>query len=75
MFLYRLSKIIYSDDLTATGCLFYPGRWNKIGTRVLYTSENVSLAILEVLANSEAIPKDYCVIVIEVPDQATIYKV
>ncbi len=75
MFIYRLSKTIYSDDLQGTGCLFFPGRWNKLGTRVLYAAENVSLAILEVLANSEATPKDYCVIVIEVPREATMYRV
>lgn len=75
MHIYRLSKTIYSDDLTGTGCLFFPGRWNKLGTRVLYTSENVSLAILEVLANSEAIPKDYCIIIIEVPDGASMHEV
>jgi RES domain-containing protein len=35
----------------------------------------VSLAILEVLANSEATPKDYCINVIEVPEEASIQRV
>lgn len=74
MIIYRLSKIRYSDDLAGSGCLYHPGRWNKVGTRVLYASENVSLAILEVLANSEVTPKDYCIVCIEVPKEATIYK-
>jgi RES domain-containing protein len=34
------------------GAAKFPGRWNSLGTRVVYTAENRSLAALEVLANA-----------------------
>jgi len=35
------------------GAAEFPGRWNPLGVRAVYTSENRSLAQLEVLANAE----------------------
>ena len=35
------------------GATKFPGRWNPLGVRAVYTSENRSLAQLEVLANAE----------------------
>lgn len=35
------------------GAAEFPGRWNPPGVRAVYTSENRSLAQLEVLANAE----------------------
>jgi len=35
------------------GAAAFPGRWNPPGVRAVYTSENRSLAQLEVLANAE----------------------
>ena len=32
------------------------GRWNSKGTRVLYMSENRSLAVLEILVHLSALP-------------------
>lgn len=61
----------YVRDLLGTGCLFYPGRWHRRGTRVLYTSEAPSLAILEVLANTRQLPVNYAIVVLEVPDGAS----
>ncbi|HEV7349533.1 RES family NAD+ phosphorylase [Telluribacter sp.] len=71
MQLYRITKSTYAHDLMATGCLFGNGRWHRRGTRVLYTSEHVSLAKLEVLANSVILPKNQVLVTIEIPDNAT----
>lgn len=55
-----------------TGCKFEPGRWHQIGTQILYTSETVSLAKLEILANANRIPLDMCLAYIEIADHLTI---
>lgn len=50
MKVYRITKKQYAN-LDGEGGLLYPGRWHNKGHRVLYTSENKSLAILELLAH------------------------
>ncbi len=68
MIVYRLAKKEYVRDLTGTGGLFGAGRWHEKGTRILYTAGSFSLAKLEVLANTKIIPKNYHLILIEIPD-------
>ncbi|MEZ0607097.1 RES family NAD+ phosphorylase [Fibrella sp. WM1] len=71
MKLYRLSKRQFASDVGGTGGLYGAGRWHRQGTRLLYTSEHASLAILEILGNSEILPKNYALITYDVPDQAS----
>ena len=68
MRLYRISSCKYIDDLTGTGGLYADGRWHEKGTRIIYTSERVSLAKLETLANSVVLPKNQCLLTLEIPD-------
>lgn len=68
MVVYRLAHRDYIMDLTGTGGLFGSGRWHDKGTRILYTAESFSLAKLEVLANTNSIPRNYALIRIEIPD-------
>jgi RES domain-containing protein len=72
MLLYRIGKTKYIEDLTGEGCLKGAGRWHLQGTRVLYTSASASLAKLEVLANAPDLPKNRSLIVLKVPDTASI---
>ncbi len=55
MKLYRISPSDYIDDLTGTGAKLYGGRWNFKGTPLLYCSENISLAILEILVHFDGL--------------------
>ena len=49
------------------------GRWNSKGTRVLYMSENRSLAVLEILVHlSSALPDRYVLAAAEIPEDVAV---
>ena len=51
---WRLTRPQYAvAPLSGEGSARYPGRWNLRGVRVVYVSESLSLATLEVLAHAE----------------------
>lgn len=70
MLLYRIARCQYAADLSGTGARLYGGRWNSVGKPVVYTASSRSLAVLEVLVHlpPTLLPSDYCMAVIEVPD-------
>jgi RES domain-containing protein len=70
MELYRITKKKYANDLSGEGAQIYGGRWNRKGVPVLYTSEYISLAAMEVLVNTAIsnLPDDLKLIVIDIPD-------
>lgn len=68
MKLFRITSEKFAHDTLATGCLYANGRWHRKGVRVLYTSEHVSLAKLEVLANTAILPKNQALVTLEIPD-------
>lgn len=72
MKLYRITHTKYASDLEGTGGLYGPGRWHREGTRLLYLAEHISLAKLEVLANSRIIPTNQSLVTVEIPENATI---
>lgn len=76
MVVYRVANIKYKEStLSGIGAEKVGGRWNKVGTRAVYCSENISLALLEYYVHSENIallPKEILVAKIEFPDEFTI---
>ncbi len=78
MFLYRVANVKYKDStLSGIGAEKVGGRWNEVGTRAVYCSENISLALLEYYVHSENIatlPKKILVAKIEIPDDFEIEK-
>ena len=52
MIVYRISNARYSDDISGAGAKLMGGRWNSKGIPVLYMSEYISLAVLEMLVNT-----------------------
>jgi RES domain-containing protein len=52
MHVYRISLTKFAEDITGTGAFLYGGRWNKSGTRCLYTSDSRPLAVLEYMVNA-----------------------
>jgi len=71
MLVYRVASRRYAAD-DGEGARLYRGRWNNPGTAVIYASATRSLAALEVIANRGAIPADYRVVVINLPDGLSI---
>ncbi|MGO9606269.1 MAG: RES family NAD+ phosphorylase [Candidatus Binataceae bacterium] len=58
--------------LDGAGARRYGGRWNRPGQSVVYTSQHLSLALLEIIVHlelsPEELPDDYVKIAIEIPD-------
>lgn len=72
MIVYRVANKKYRDStLSGVGAEMVGGRWNEQGTRAVYCSENISLALLEYYVHSEDIanlPGEILVARIEFPD-------
>jgi RES domain-containing protein len=51
---YRITQAQYAASaFTGEGASSYPGRWNSLGTRIVYAAATVSLATLEILVHAE----------------------
>jgi len=70
---YRIAKNRYAKDLTGTGSRKYGGRWNQKGTNMLYSSENISLAVLETLVHVDKanLPDDLKLVTLTFPDSVS----
>jgi RES domain-containing protein len=68
MIVYRIARCELSQDLSGQGSFLYGGRWNSKGVRVLYTSSTSSLAMLEIMAHGFKPGKDYCLVVLQIPE-------
>ena len=73
MKLYRLGQQPHIASTAGLGGLYSDDRWHEIGTPIVYTSEHLSLAKLEVLANAASLPRRYFLLTLEVPDDASIH--
>ena len=71
MIVYRVVNKKYIDStLTGIGAEKVGGRWNEIGTRAVYCSENIALALLEYYVHSDNVanlPKEILIAKIEIP--------
>ncbi len=76
MIVYRVANVKYKDlTLSGIGAEKVGGRWNEVGTRAVYCSENISLALLEYYVHSENIaylPKEILIAKIQFPDDFVI---
>ena len=59
MIVYRITNGIYKDDISGTGAKLNGSRWNTKGIPMLYTSTHISLAVLEMIVNTQF--KDYSI--------------
>lgn len=74
MEVFRISKCVFSRDLSGTGARMYGGRWNSKGLPLLYSAGSRALALLETLVHvpQKNLPKDLCLTVIQLPDALSI---
>jgi RES domain-containing protein len=65
------AKTFAADDMSGAGAKKLGGRWNEIGTAIVYTSENVSLAHLESIVHFGGgdLPLNRYLVRIDVPDE------
>ena len=74
-FVYRVTHGKYKYDLSGYGSSLSNKRWNKKGHSVLYTSENISLALLENIVHFfdlSLMPVDLVFLKIAVPEDARV---
>jgi RES domain-containing protein len=57
MIVYRFAHRKYAYDISGAGSQLNGGRWNAVGVPVVYSSESISLCLLEVLANANTLEK------------------
>jgi RES domain-containing protein len=69
MIVYRISNEEYKDDISGSGAAVNGSRWNSMGVRMLYSSEFISLCILESLVHlrQSYIPSSQYLLQIELP--------
>lgn len=72
MTIYRLAASGFKDDMRGEGAMLYGGRWNSVGNAMLYASQHISLAVLEILVNKrhvEHFKTSFHLIHVELPVQ------
>ena len=70
MQVFRLTKSTYANDLSGVGAAIAGGRWNKKGRAVVYTSENIALALLEIVVHLPPMfQPDLRFLTLEIPEE------
>jgi len=74
MTVYRVSLVIYSTKLLASG---NAARWNSKDIKIIYTAESRALACLEniVHRNSKGLQKNFRIMEIDIPDKIKIERI
>lgn len=77
MNLFRFTSAKYNDDISGYGARLYGGRWNNKGLAAVYTSETISLSLLEVLAHSVQYDdlNEKFLMTLNLSDESSIYKI
>lgn len=72
----RLWRISEFADLSGDGGLYHAGRWNEVGTAVVYCSDHPSTTLLEILLHTdrEDVAPTYQLLEIDAPDSLNIYQ-
>lgn len=76
MEVYRLSRQMFSSDLSGKGAAIKGARWNSVGIEMIYTANNRSLAMAEVAVHFTlaTLPEDYVMMTVFIPDDISLQK-
>lgn len=74
MVVYRLAKQQFSTSLSGIGASICGGRWNSIGTEMIYCSSSQALCVLESFVHlpQGTTPKDMIMLSIDIPESIKI---
>ncbi|HUH75544.1 MAG TPA: RES family NAD+ phosphorylase [Chitinophagales bacterium] len=77
MKVYRLSRRRFSFELSGKGASKFGNRWNSKGVEIVYTADSRALAMAEVAVHLTiaTLPKEYVMMVIEIPDALQIEEI
>lgn len=77
MHIYRLTKKKYGTILSGKGAAIFGERWNSKGTEIIYTAENRSLAMAEVVVHLTIgmLPSNYEMLTIFIPNSIKIKEI
>ena len=77
MIVFRITHQRYAADLSGHGAELYGGRWNSVGTPLLYTSTQRSLCILEHLVHlpQNTVLEGFMLLSIEFSDEISILEI
>ena len=77
MIVYRITNSLFKDDISGNGAKIKGARWNLQGSSMLYTAENISLCILELLVHIglQDIQNFYNLLTIAIPDSASVTEI
>lgn len=77
MEVFRLSRLKFSKTLSGSGAALKGARWNSIGTEIIYTAQNRSLAMAEVAVHLTlaTLPADYVMMTVFLPDDLSFKKI
>jgi RES domain-containing protein len=77
MIVYRITNSLFKDDISGNGAKIRGARWNLQGSSMLYTAENISLCILELLVHIglQDIQNFYHILAIAIPDDVAVSEI
>ena len=71
--IYRLCSSRFPAK-SGAGARLFGGRWNRAGTEAIYAAQSPSLAALEILVHFSALPTDFSLTEIVIPDDVSILR-
>lgn len=73
----KIWRISNHEDLSGIGGTYSSGRWNRLGTKIVYCSDHPSTCLLELLVrfDPDLTPSTYKMLEIEVPEKNEVLEV
>ena len=77
MIVYRITNSLFKDDISGLGAKIKGARWNMPGSCMLYTAQNISLSVLELLVHIglQDIQNFYHLLALSIPDDAPVSEI